>query len=43
MLLNKKICPQNKYLRFPIHKLAQTWSIKPLVLHGVPGVLNLLC
>ena len=29
MPLNKKICPQNKYLRFPIHKFAQPEKSTP--------------
>ena len=29
MPLNKKICPQNKYLRFSIHKFAQTGKSTP--------------
>ena len=29
MPLNKKICPYNKYLRFPIHKFAQAEKSTP--------------
>ena len=29
MPLNKKNCPHNKYLRFPMHKFAQTEKSTP--------------